>query len=131
MNFLDRNTLPKFQERLDLAASELNDMEDIYCKAINELAGRIYILTNMIPLEEREQYAQENNYLILDTITNIQSALSALETQVTEIENQRLEEVNLLNSKYAELEARFNALDDAAARQKDLNVVLYRTGELE
>lgn len=131
MNFLDRNTLPKFQERLDLAASELNDMEDIYCKAINELAGRIYILTNMIPLEEREQYAQENNYLILDTITSIQTALSALETQVTEIENRRLEEVNLLNSKYAELEARFNALDDAAARQKDLNVVLYRTGELE
>ena len=28
MNFLDRNTLPRFQERLDLAASELNDMED-------------------------------------------------------------------------------------------------------
>lgn len=131
MNFLDRNTLPKFQERLDLAASELNDMEDIYCKAINELAGRIYILTNLIPADERNKYAQENNYLLLDTITRIQTAISSLESRVTEIEEQRDEDISELNTKYLELERRFNALDDAAARQKDLNVVLYRTGELE
>ena len=131
MNFLDRNTLPKFQERLDLAASELNDMEDIYCKAINELAGRIYILTNLIPSEERNKYAQENNYLLLDTITKIQTAISSLEIKVKEIEEKRDKDISELNDKYLELERRFNALDDAAARQKDLNVVLYRTGELE
>lgn len=131
MNFLDRNTLPKFQERLDLAASELNDMEDIYCKAINELAGRIYILTNLIPAEERNKYAQENNYLLLDTITRIQTAISSLESKVKEIEEKRDKDISELNDKYLELERRFNALDDAAARQKDLNVVLYRTGELE
>ena len=131
MNFLDRNTLPKFQERLDLAASELNDMEEIICKAINELAGRMYILTNLIPLEEREQYSQENSFLLLDTIISIQGGIKNLEDKVTEIENKRIEEAKILNDKYAELEARFNALDDAAARQKDLNVVLYRTGELE
>lgn len=131
MNFLDRNTLPKFQERLDLAASELNDMEDIYCKAINELAGRIYILTNLIPADERNKYAQENNYLLLDTITRIQTSISSLESRITEIEEQRDEDISELNDKYLELERRFNALDDAAARQKDLNVVLYRTGELE
>lgn len=131
MNFLDRNTLPKFQERLDLAASELNDMEDIYCKAINELAGRIYILTNLIPAEERNKYAQENNYLLLNTIAKIQNDISLLESRVTEIEEQRDEDISELNDKYLELERRFNALDDAAARQKDLNVVLYRTGELE
>lgn len=131
MNFLDRNTLPKFQERLDLAASELNDMEEIICKAINELAGRLYIITNLIPLEEREQYAQENSFLILDTIASIQSGLSALENKVTEIENKRTTDVEDLNNKFTDLEARLNALDDAAARKADLNVVLYRTGELE
>lgn len=131
MNFLDRNTLPKFQERLDLAASELNDMEEIICKAINELAGRMYILTNLIPLEEREQYAQENSFLILDTITSIQGGLKNLEDKVTEIENKRTTDVEDLNNKFTDLEARLNALDDAAARKADLNVVLYRTGELE
>lgn len=131
MNFLDRNTLPKFQERLDLAASELNDMEEIICKAINELAGRLYIITNLIPLEEREQYAQENSFLVLDTIASIQSGLSALENKVTEIENKRTTDVEDLNNKFTDLEARLNALDDAAARKADLNVVLYRTGELE
>lgn len=131
MNFLDRNTLPKFQERLDLAASELNDMEEIICKSINELAGRIHILTNMIPLEERAQYAQENSFLLLDTMTSIQTALTNLENQVTEIENQRTTDVEDLNTRFTDLEARLNALDDAAARKADLNVVLYRTGELE
>lgn len=131
MNFLDRNTLPKFQERLDLAASELNDMEEIICKAINELAGRLYILTNLIPLEEREQYAQENSFLILDTIASIQGGLKNLEDKVTEIENKRTTDVEDLNTKFTDLEARLNALDDAAARKADLNVVLYRTGELE
>lgn len=131
MNFLDRNTLPKFQERLDLAASELNDMEEIICKAINELAGRLYIITNLIPLEQREQYAQENSFLLLDTISNIQSALSTLESTVIEIENQRTSDVEELTNKYNDLERRLNALDDAAARKDDLNVVLYRTGELE
>lgn len=131
MNFLDRNTLPKFQERLDLAASELNDMEEIICKAINELAGRLYIITNLIPLEQREQYAQENSFLLLDTIANVQTALNTLENTVTEIENQRASDVEDLTNKYNDLERRLNALDDAAARKEDLNVVLYRTGELE
>lgn len=131
MNFLDRNTLPKFQERLDLAASELNDMEEIICKAINELAGRLYIITNLIPLDQREQYAQENSFLLLDTIANVQTALNTLENTVIEIENQRASDVEDLTNKYNDLERRLNALDDAAARKEDLNVVLYRTGELE
>lgn len=131
MNFLDRNTLPKFQERLDLAASELNDMEEIICKAINELAGRLHIVTNLIPLEKREQFAQENSFLILDTIDNIQTAISNLDNKITEIENKNLSDIQVLNDKYLELDRRLNALDDVAARKADLNVVLYRTGELE
>lgn len=131
MNFLDRNTLPKFQERLDLAASELNDMEEIICKAINELAGRLYITTNMIPLEEREQYAQENSFLLLDTINNIKTSLTNLENKVNEIESNRIVDIEDLNKKLISLESRLNALDDAAARKADLNVILYRTGELE
>lgn len=131
MNFLDRNTLPKFQERLDLAASELNDMEEIICKAINELAGRLYIVTNLIPLEEREQFSQENSFLLLDTIDNIQTALTQLDTRITEIQNKNDSDINDLNNKFLDLESRLNALDDIAARKADLNVVLYRTGELE
>lgn len=131
MNFLDRNTLPKFQERLDLAASELNNMEEIICKSINELAGRLYIVTNLIPLEEREQFAQENSFLILDTINSIQTAISNLDNKITEIENRNLSDIQVLNDKYLELDRRLNALDDVAARKADLNVVLYRTGELE
>lgn len=131
MNFLDRNTLPKFQERLDLAASELNDMEEILCKAINELAGRLYIVTNLIPLEDRDQYAQENSFLIIDTMNSLQATMKAVEDRVIEIQNKSNEDIKRIEDKYLELEKRFNALDDAAARQKDLNVVLYRTGELE
>ena len=131
MNFLDRNTLPKFQERLDLAASELNDMEEILCKAINELAGRLYIVTNLIPLEDRDQYAQENSFLIIDTMNSLQATMKAVEDRVIEIQNKNNEDIKRIEDKYLELEKRFNALDDAAARQKDLNVVLYRTGELE
>ena len=131
MNFLDRNTLPKFQERLDLAASELNDMEEIICKAINELAGRLYIVTNLIPLEDRDQYAQENSFLIIDTMNSLQATMKAVEDRVIEIQNKSNEDIKRIEDKYLELEKRFNALDDAAARQKDLNVVLYRTGELE
>ena len=131
MNFLDRNTLPKFQERLDLAASELNDMEEILCKAINELAGRLYIVTNLIPLEDRDQYAQENSFLIIDTMNSLQATMKAVEDRVIEIQNKNNEDIKRIEDKYLELEKRFNALDDAAARQNDLNVVLYRTGELE
>lgn len=131
MNFLDRNTLPKFQERLDLAASELNDMEEIICKAINELAGRLYVVTNLIPLEEREQFSQETSFLLLDTIDNIQTALKQLDTRIAEIQNKNDSDITDLNNKFLDLESRLNALDDAAARKADLNVVLYRTGELE
>lgn len=131
MNFLDRNILPRFQERLDLSASELNDMEDIYCKAINELAGRIYILTNLIPAEEREKYSEETSFLLLDVIDNIQTQLEKLENRITTLEEEKNKEIEEIRSSFADFEARLNALDDAAARKEDLNVVLYRTGNLE
>jgi hypothetical protein len=131
MNFLDRNTLPKFQERMDLAASELNDMEEIICTAINELAGRLHIVTNLIPLEERSKYSQENSFLILDTIQNIQNALATLTQRVVDIENANKQDIDNLQNQITDLEKRLNALDDAAARKADLNVVLYRTGDIE
>lgn len=131
MNFLDRNTLPKFQERLDLAASELNDVEEILCKAINELAGRIYVITNLVPKEERNKFAQETNYLLLDTIDKLQTSVATFEQSLQELYQARQNDLTEMNERYLELEKRLNALDDAAARKDDLNVVLYRTGELE
>lgn len=129
MNFLDRNTLPRFQERLDLAASELNDAEDIFCKAINELAGRIYVLTNLIPEEDRGKYTEENSFLLINTITTLQTAVASLQSTVLSIQEQKHEEVQEMRDRYLELEKRLNELDDAAARKEDLNVLLYRSGE--
>lgn len=131
MNYLDRNTLPKFQERLDLAASELNDMEDIFVEALNELAGRIYIISNLVSSEERSQYAEETSYLILNKLNEIDSRLDTLEARINVIEGSYDEQIAELNDKYLDLEARLNALDDAAARKKDLNALWYRTGEPE
>ena len=128
MNFLDRNTLPRFQERLDLAASELNDMEDIYVQAINELAGRIYNIANLVSQEERSQYAEETNYLILDTIQSLTNQIATLESRIESLEGHYDSEIEEINTKYLDLEARLNALDDAAARKEDLNVLLWRSG---
>ena len=128
MNFLDRNTLPRFQERLDLAASELNDMEDIYVQAINELAGRIYNIANLVSQEERSQYAEETNYLILDTIQPLTNQIATLESRIESLEGHYDSEIEEINTKYLDLEARLNALDDAAARKDDLNVLLWRSG---
>ena len=128
MNFLDRNTLPRFQERLDLAASELNDMEDIYVQAINELAGRIYNIANLVSQEERSQYAEETNYLILDTIQSLTNKIVTLESRIESLEGHYDSEIKEINTKYLDLEARLNALDDAAARKDDLNVLLWRSG---
>lgn len=128
MNFLDRNTLPRFQERLDLAASELNDMEDIYVQAINELAGRIYNIANLVSQEERSQYAEETNYLILDTIQSLTNKIATLESRIEFLEGHYDSEIEEINTKYLDLEARLNALDDAAARKEDLNVLLWRSG---
>lgn len=130
MNFLDRSSMPKFQERLDLAASELNDMEEILCAAINEIAGRHFILTNMIPAEERDRYAEDTNCAILDTFEGMLQRLSTLEQDIVEIRELRNNDIAMYDDKYLELERRLNALDDAAARKDDLNVVLYRTKDL-
>lgn len=131
MNFLDRNVLPKFQERLDLAASELNDMEDIYCEAINELAGRIYVLNHMIPAEERSKYTEETSFVLLDTMDNLMERMNTLESTMSQLQEEVTTELSGMNDKYLELEARLNALDDAAARKQDLNTILYRTGRPE
>lgn len=128
MNFLDRNTLPRFQERLDLAASELNDMEDIYVQAINELAGRIYNIANLVSQEERSQYAEETNYLIIDTIQSLTNQIATLKSRIEFLEGHYDSEIEEINTKYLDLEARLNALDDAAARKEDLNVLLWRSG---
>ena len=129
MAYLERNTLPKFQERLDLAASELNDMEDIIVAAINELAGRLYIINNQVPAEERSQYAEEPNYKILDTLDSIIAKQQQLELNMQALQDSVTEFTEMSDEKYLELEARLNALDDAAARKQDLNALWYRTGE--
>lgn len=125
MNYLDRNTLPRYQERLDLAASELNDMEDIFTKAINELAGRVYIISAMIPEEDRSKYSDELSYPILTKINSLQTQIDSIREDVQSIQSF----LTTINDKYLELEARLNTLDDVAARKADLNVLLWRSSE--
>ena len=125
MNYLDRNTLPRYQERLDLAASELNDMEDIFTKAINELAGRVYIVSAMIPEEDRSKYSDELSYPILTKINSLQTQIDSIREDVQGIQSF----LTTINDKYLELEARLNTLDDVAARKADLNVLLWRSSE--
>ena len=87
MDFLNMETLPRFQERLDLAASELTDLEEIFCKAINELAGRLHIINNLLPAEERINKATEQNYKIVDTIYKAQENIQELYDKASELSN--------------------------------------------
>ena len=103
-------------------------MEDIYVQAINELAGRIYNIANLVSQEERSQYAEETNYLILDTIQSLTNQIATLESRIESLEGHYDSEIEEINTKYLDLEARLNALDDAAARKDDLNVLLWRSG---
>jgi chromosome segregation ATPase len=131
MEFLNRNILPKFQERLDLTSSDLNDEIEIFVKSINELAGRAQIIKDMIPAESRSSYSEEESYPILDkidTLTNdLQSLISSLEDFVDTYETQ----VEEYNSRFDELERRFNALDDVAVRSEDFAVLVERIDKLE
>jgi hypothetical protein len=131
MKYLDRNTLPKFQERLDLAASELNDMEDIIVEALNELAGRAYIISAMVPESDRSQYAEELSYPILNKIDSLQTQINTLGETVENLKQTYDGMLEEFNGRLSDIEVRLNALDDAAARKEDLNVVLYRTGQDE
>ena len=129
MDFINRNALPKFQERLDLAASDLNALEDIFCAALNELAGRLYIINNVVTdPTERAKYATEPNYSIVDKINSFESTLTQIQSDFNELSESVNTTLQTMDDRYTELERRFNSLDDAAARQKDLNAVLYRTG---
>ena len=127
MEYLNRNTLPRYQERLDLAASELNDMEDIFTEAINELAGRIHIIKEMIPADQREQYAKETSYPILDKLISLQTQINTINTTISVIQEHMAEQ----DSRMDDFERRLNALDDAAARKDDLNECWYRLSRRE
>lgn len=76
MEYLNRGRLPVFTPRLDLTAEDLNAQAETICAAINELAGRVQIIKNMIPEEERSQYAEELNYPILDKIEELINSLA-------------------------------------------------------
>lgn len=131
MNYLDRNVLPKFQERLDLAASELNDMEDIFVEAINEIAGRVHIINNLVPAAQRSQFAEEQNYLIIDKITQLTNQMTNLNQEMATLRSQQAALISTVNANMLEFERRLNILDDAAARKEDLNVLLWRSGQDE
>lgn len=170
MEFLSRSRLPVFTPRLDLTAEDLNAQAETVCAAINEIAGRLYIIKDMVPAEDRAQFAEEGNYPILDEIDkiweDIQRAwdtitknkeeceehyqevlamIAELDTRLNKLiqdikqelldiiytldkehddEEARIE--NKFDISHADLEKRFNALDDAAARKVDVVTLFDR-----
>ena len=170
MEYLSRSRLPVFTPRLDLTAEDLNSLAEVMCVALNELAGRVHIIKDMIPADERAQYAEELNYPILDeieriakdlenawetirknkeeceahyqdTLERIQELDTRLNELIQQVREELLEKINLVDTKHTEeekrienkfdnemsdLEKRFNALDDAAARKADLATLIDR-----
>lgn len=126
MEFLNRSRLPHFTPRLDLTAEELNQQADIITEAINELAGRLFIIKDMVSEENRGQYAEEPSYPILKEILNIwddiEKAWQTLDKNKEECDNA----VNTLTTSFIDLEKRLNTLDDAAARKSDLADMIQR-----
>lgn len=170
MQYLSRSRLPVFTPRLDLTAEDLNAEAETLCAAINELAGRLFIIKDMIPKEERAQYAEEPNYPILDEIERIwediqrawetitknkeeceehyqetMERITELDTRINNliqsVRQELLNAINVVDKKHddeaarieekfdtelTDLEKRFNALDDAAARKADVATLFDR-----
>jgi hypothetical protein len=126
MEFLNRNKLPAFVPRLDLTAEELNQQADVLVAAINELAGRIYIMKDRIKYDERGQYSEEKNYPILDEMDRLAKELVRAFNEITNNHNYTKDNINALFNKYTSLERRLNALDDRVALKTDLNALIER-----
>lgn len=110
MQYLSRSRLPVFTPRLDLTAEDLNAQAETICAAINELAGRLFIIKDMIPKDERAQYAEEESYPILDEINriweDIQKAWETIEFNKAECDRKDDE----IHERITELDERLNAL---------------------
>ena len=126
MEFLKRDKLPHFIPRLDLTAEELNQQADVLLAAINELAGRIYIMKDRISLENRGQYAEEVNYPILDEMDRLAKELVRAFNEINANHKYAMDNVIALTNKYKSLERRLNALDDRVALKTDLNALIER-----
>ena len=110
MEYLSRSRLPVFTPRLDLTAVDLNSLAEVMCAAINELAGRVHIIKDMIPAEEREQYAQESSYPILDEIKRIAEDLEDAWETIRQNKEECEEHYQDTLERIQELDTRLNAL---------------------
>lgn len=126
MKYLSRTQLPPFTERMDLTATELNQQADVLVTAINELAGRIYIIKERIKKDERGQYAEEINYPILDEMDRLAKELSRAFIEIKENKNYAHEHIETLYNKFLIFERRLNALDDRVALKSELNALIER-----
>lgn len=117
MEYLSRSRLPVFTPRLDLTAEDLNAEAETLCAAINEIAGRLFIIKDMIPEEERAQYAEEQSYPILDEIKriweDIQRAWETIAKNKEECEAHYQETLAMIS----ELDERLNKLIQAVKQE--------------
>lgn len=124
MEFLNRNKLPNFTARLDLKNEELNDMINVFVTSINEIAGRVQIIKNTIPEEERIQFAVDKEYPILQLLDSLVLNLDSLSETVNNNQQVTSVTINNLASIFSELETRFNSLDDRAALKVDVAALM-------
>lgn len=126
MEFLNRSRLPNFTPRADLTAEDLNHQADVLVAAINEIAGRVYIIKDRIAMENREQYSEELDYPILDELDRLARELTRAFNDITTNKRYTEENIRRIDNMYADLEKRLNALDDRAALKKDLAALIQR-----
>ena len=126
MEFLNRNKLPAFVPRLDLTAEELNQQADVLVEAINELAGRIYIMKDRVKYNERGQYAEEKNYPILDEMDRLAKELARAFNEINATHKYAVDNVSILTKRLRDLEDRLIAVADNAALKTELNALIDR-----
>ena len=122
MEYLSRSRLPIFTPRLDLTAEDLNAEAETICAAINELAGRLHIIKDMIPEDERIQFAEEASYPILDELNRIQQDLLDIWKTIAEDREASIERDRVLQQNIDDLEDRINKLVEAV-KQELLQVI--------
>lgn len=126
MQYIAPGAIPDFVPRSDLTAEELTEMKNNLITAINELAGRIYIMKDRIPKGDRNKYSEISNFPILDEMDRLARELVKAFNAIDTNHDYAKLNINMLFNKYNNLERRLNALDDRVALKTDLNALIER-----
>ncbi len=126
MQYIAPGAIPDFVPRSDLTAEELTEMKNNLITAINELAGRIYIMKDRITKGDRNKYSEISNFPILDEMDRLARELVRAFNDIDTNHTYAKSNINMLFNKCTNLERRLNSLDDRVALKTDLNALIER-----